>query len=70
MENFHKLLVGNWWLEALVKVASAIGQTLYTDKYTADMARISYARVLVEVDISQPLVETIVIKLFTDQLIK
>ncbi|KAM3221708.1 hypothetical protein P3L10_020978 [Capsicum annuum] len=60
--NLLGLPVGYWSIEALGKVASAIGKPLYTDKYTADMNRISYARVLVEVDISQPLVENIEIE--------
>ncbi|KAG5630687.1 hypothetical protein H5410_002404 [Solanum commersonii] len=37
--------------------SSAVGKPLYTDQYTIEMNHISYARVLVEVDISQPLLE-------------
>ncbi|KAK4706906.1 hypothetical protein R3W88_033549 [Solanum pinnatisectum] len=43
--------------EEVIKVVSAVGKPLYTDRYTIEMNHISYARVLVEVDISQPLVE-------------
>ncbi|WMV29970.1 hypothetical protein MTR67_023355 [Solanum verrucosum] len=57
--NFPSLPVGYWSTEALSKVASAVGKPLYTDRYTIEMNRISYARVLVEVDISQPLVEIV-----------
>lgn len=60
--NLPGLPVGYWSIEALRKVASAIGKPLYTDKYTADINCISYARVLVEVDISRPLVENIEIE--------
>ncbi|KAG5608273.1 hypothetical protein H5410_019554 [Solanum commersonii] len=49
------LPVGYWLGEAPSKVASAIGQPLYTDSFTASMDRISYTRILVETDVSQPL---------------
>ncbi|KAH0773615.1 hypothetical protein KY290_010752 [Solanum tuberosum] len=45
--------------EVLIKVASAIGKPLYTNRFTAIMARILYARVLVETDVSQPLLDSI-----------
>lgn len=57
--TFPGLLVGYWSSEVLSKVASAIGKPLYTDSFTASMARISYARVLVETDVSQPLLDSI-----------
>ncbi|KAG5571936.1 hypothetical protein H5410_061702 [Solanum commersonii] len=40
-------------------VASAIGKPLYTDSFTAIMARISYAKVLVETGVSKPLLDSI-----------
>ncbi|KAG5615560.1 hypothetical protein H5410_015384 [Solanum commersonii] len=49
--------VGFWSMEALSLVASAIGTPLNTDKFTNDMNGISYACALVEVDISQPLLD-------------
>ncbi|OIT24741.1 hypothetical protein A4A49_36675 [Nicotiana attenuata] len=57
--KFPGLPVGYWSSEALGKLASGIGKPLYTDKTTADMERISYARVLIEVDVAQPLPECI-----------
>ncbi|KAK6782700.1 hypothetical protein RDI58_020496 [Solanum bulbocastanum] len=51
-----------WLAEVLSKAASAIRKPLYMDKYTADMNCISYARVLVEVDIFYPLIDSIVIE--------
>lgn len=39
-----------------------MGKPLNTDKYTANMTKISYARVLIEVDISQPMIDMIVIE--------
>ncbi|KAK6786919.1 hypothetical protein RDI58_015444 [Solanum bulbocastanum] len=53
------LPVGYWSSEALSKGESAIGKPLYTDSFTASMTRISYARVLVEADVSQPLLDSI-----------
>ncbi|KAM3319723.1 hypothetical protein P3S67_006923 [Capsicum chacoense] len=53
--KFHSLPLGYWSAEALSKLASVVGKPMYTDKYTAAMERISYARVLVETDISHPL---------------
>ncbi|WMV19308.1 hypothetical protein MTR67_012693 [Solanum verrucosum] len=51
------LLLGFWSMEALSKVASAIGTPLNTDRFTTDRNGISYARVLVEVDISPPILD-------------
>ncbi|XP_070045727.1 uncharacterized protein [Nicotiana tomentosiformis] len=57
--KFSGLLVGYWSPEALSKLASRVGRPLNTDKFTAKLEKISYARVLVEADISQPLPERI-----------
>ncbi|OIS96298.1 hypothetical protein A4A49_01859 [Nicotiana attenuata] len=53
--KFPGLPLGFWSTEALSKLASVVGKPLYTDRITAEMERVSYARVLVETDISQPL---------------
>ncbi|XP_070008836.1 uncharacterized protein At4g02000-like [Nicotiana sylvestris] len=53
--TFPGLPLGFWSTEALSKLASVVGKPLYTDKITAEMEKVSYARVLVETDISQPL---------------
>ncbi|XP_060182423.1 uncharacterized protein LOC132612099 [Lycium barbarum] len=45
--------------EALSKIASVVSRPLYTDRVTADMERIAYARVLVETNVSQPLIDSI-----------
>ncbi|XP_070023292.1 uncharacterized protein At4g02000-like [Nicotiana sylvestris] len=57
--HFPSLPVGYWTTDALSKMASAIGLPMYTDKFTADLNKISYSRVLVKVDITEPLVETV-----------
>ncbi|XP_075080525.1 uncharacterized protein LOC142166022 [Nicotiana tabacum] len=53
--RFPNLPVGHWPAEALSKLASVVGRPMYTDLYTTEMDRISFARVLVEIDISHPL---------------
>ncbi|KAM3287499.1 hypothetical protein P3S67_020929 [Capsicum chacoense] len=53
------LHVGYWSGDALSKIASEIGRPLHTDHYTISMERISYARVCVEVDATQPLIESV-----------
>ncbi|XP_019239449.1 PREDICTED: uncharacterized protein LOC109219443 [Nicotiana attenuata] len=53
--TFPGLPLGYWSTEALSKLASVVGKPMYTDKITAEMEKVSYARVLVETDISQPL---------------
>lgn len=59
MGNTTGLPVGYWSGEALSKMATAIGKPLYTDNFTASIERISYARILVETDVSQPLIDSI-----------
>lgn len=62
MGEISRFSVGYWSAKALSKVASAIGKPIHTDNYTANMDRISYARVLIEVDVSQPLPNSIQIE--------
>ncbi|KAM3281871.1 hypothetical protein P3S67_027518 [Capsicum chacoense] len=52
------LPIGYWSGDALSKTESEIGRLLHTDHYTASMERISYARVCVEVDATQALIES------------
>ncbi|XP_009593244.1 uncharacterized protein [Nicotiana tomentosiformis] len=57
--NFPNLPVGYWTADAFSKVASAIGYPICTDRYTVDLNKISYARVLVKVDITKSMLESI-----------
>ncbi|OIT38395.1 hypothetical protein A4A49_16155 [Nicotiana attenuata] len=57
--HFPSLSVGYWTTDALSKVASAVGLPMYTDKFTAELNKISYSRVLVKVDITKPSVENV-----------
>lgn len=57
--TFPGISVGYWSRETLSIVASAIGKAKNTDQFTANMERISCARVLVETDIAQTLIDII-----------
>lgn len=50
--KFPGLPVGYWSTEDLSKVASAIGKPIRADSFITNADKISYARVLVEVDVS------------------
>ncbi|XP_058783983.1 uncharacterized protein LOC131658735 [Vicia villosa] len=51
-----------WGASSLGKIGSAIGKPLFTDECTANKLRISYARILVEIDITKKQKESITIK--------
>lgn len=51
-----------WGARSLNKIGSLIGVPLVTDECTAHKLRVSYARILVEVDITRKLIEEITIK--------
>ncbi|XP_058782465.1 uncharacterized protein LOC131656921 [Vicia villosa] len=51
-----------WGKKSISKITSAIGKPITTDECTARKLRISYARVLVEVDITKPMKESVTIK--------
>ncbi|KAG5590704.1 hypothetical protein H5410_041218 [Solanum commersonii] len=53
--------VGYSLKDALSKVASAIVEPIHMDNFTNDMTQISYARVLLEVHVAQPLLDKIYI---------
>lgn len=52
-----------WNARALSKILSRVGTPIRSDHITASMAAISYARALVEVDVSQRLVEQVSLRL-------
>ncbi|OIT08591.1 hypothetical protein A4A49_18405 [Nicotiana attenuata] len=56
--KFPRLPLGYWFTETLSKLACVVGKPLYTDRVTAKMDKASYARVLVETDVSHPLPES------------
>ena len=57
-----KLPLYLWGERSLNKIGSAIGTPMVTDECTTHKLRVSYARMLVEVDITRKLVEEIAIK--------
>ncbi|KAG5577119.1 hypothetical protein H5410_057253 [Solanum commersonii] len=60
--KFPGLPVGYWSVEALSKVASAVGRPIHTGRFTTNVEMISFARILIEVDLSHPLNDLIVIE--------
>ncbi|KAJ8536945.1 hypothetical protein K7X08_035346 [Anisodus acutangulus] len=44
-----------WGVKSLSRVASGLGKLIYADECTTKMERISYARVLIEMDVTIPL---------------
>lgn len=59
--NFHQLPLKYWGEKSIGKVSSLIGKPMMTDECTEKKLRVSYARVLIEVDITSKLKETITI---------
>ncbi|PSS04083.1 protein of unknown function DUF4283 protein [Actinidia chinensis var. chinensis] len=52
-----------WSPNALGKICSKIGKPIHTDKMTATMERVSYARCLVEVNMAKELTHSVIINL-------
>lgn len=50
-----------WSPSALSKISSSIGKPLFADPYTTDKTRISFARVLIDIDISQDLPSSVTV---------
>lgn len=59
-----------WGAKNLGKIGSALGKPLFTDECTAHKLRVSYARILVEVDITKKLRDFITIKDLKEKVIK
>jgi hypothetical protein len=51
-----------WGVKSLSKIGSAIGNPIVTDECTAQKLRVSYARLLIEMDVTQALPPDITIK--------
>lgn len=49
--KFPSLHFGYWLVDFLSKLASVVGRMMYTDKFMVALEHISYARVLLEVNI-------------------
>ena len=51
--NFPKLPLNCWRVGSLSRIASAIGVPLFADECTTKKTRISYARMLIEVNVTK-----------------
>ncbi|GAA0167289.1 hypothetical protein LIER_22257 [Lithospermum erythrorhizon] len=51
---FHDVPLSVWSESGLCKISSKVGIPMYTDKVTKDRTKMSYARCLVDVDVSKP----------------
>lgn len=52
--QIHGLPIDCWSTSGLSKIASQLGTPLFTDRFTKQRERVNYARVLLEIDITQP----------------
>ncbi|XP_019224956.1 PREDICTED: uncharacterized protein LOC109206577 [Nicotiana attenuata] len=53
--RFPNLPINCWSMKALNKIGSTLGSPVYADECTTGSIRISYARMLIEMDITKPL---------------
>ncbi|XP_019256265.1 PREDICTED: uncharacterized protein LOC109234651 [Nicotiana attenuata] len=60
--KFPNLPLSCWGMKALSKICSGLGTPVYADECTTNIARISYARVLIEMDITRTLPKSIVVQ--------
>ena len=60
--EFPRLPNGYWSLTTQIKVSSATGIPSITDGFTAILEKMSYARVLIEMDIWKFLPDTIIVE--------
>lgn len=51
-----------WGLESLSRIGSTLGIPLFADECTSNQSRISYARLLVEIDVTRPLLHKIMVE--------
>lgn len=52
----------SWGVDSLRRIASAIDSPLFADEYTTKQTRISYARLLIEVNVTKPVPQEITVK--------
>ncbi|XP_060200266.1 uncharacterized protein LOC132628505 [Lycium barbarum] len=60
--KFPNLPVECWGMKVLSKISNGLGTPIYADDCTTHITRISYARVLIEMDITKPLPKTMPVK--------
>ena len=59
--NFPKLPLNCWEVGSLSRIASAIGVPIFADECTTKQTRISYARILVEVNFTKSIPQKIAV---------
>ncbi|KAH9614827.1 hypothetical protein KSS87_007638 [Heliosperma pusillum] len=59
--QFPNLPLNFWGVESLSRIGSVIGEPLYADECTVKKSRISYARVLIDTDVTKPLPDSVTI---------
>lgn len=57
-----KLLLSCWSADSLSRIGSVVGTPVCADECTTQQTRISYARLLVEVDVTKPLIYKVQVK--------
>ncbi|XP_019264955.1 PREDICTED: uncharacterized protein LOC109242565 [Nicotiana attenuata] len=60
--RFPKLPLNCWDVNSLSRIASSIGTPMYADECTAKQLRVSYARMLMVVDMTKPLKDEITVE--------
>lgn len=53
--KFPNLPMSCWGIKSLSRIASVLGKPLFADECTTNQSRISFARILIEVNVSKPL---------------
>jgi len=51
-----------WGLDSLSRIGSTLGNPLFADECTSKQSRISYARLLVEIDVTRPLLDKVLME--------
>jgi len=51
-----------WGLDSLSRIGSTLGNPLFADECTSRQSRISYARLLVENDVTRPLLYKVMVE--------
>lgn len=59
--KFPSIPLNFWSVESLSRISSGLGAPLYTEERTTRLERISYARLLVEMDITRSLPNTLLV---------
>ncbi|KAH0773841.1 hypothetical protein KY290_010978 [Solanum tuberosum] len=64
--KFPELPEGYWPVKALSKISSVVGHPMHTDHFTTNTDKVSFNRILIKVDVSQPSTELINIETPSD----